>query len=225
MNVTEILDQITGRTDNVGLSDSDYTNRRTRLLEYTVEEGVLIWLARDWVWRRTSTTLTIPVSQGFANLPTDFGSIGRRALLTNTVTGRQIPFAPEDELRRVKDQPGVTTSDPDAYSIYGQGTDFEYRLQVVTNTIQLTYTLPYNKSFPTLDETTNINASKQIPEQYHQTVWIPAIRSLASFAKGDQSWQEHQKQRDKGIALMMRQERLPQDTLGQFPSFFGGRTF
>ena len=225
MDVTTFLDQIIGRTDNVGLTDVDYATRRTRHLEYMVEEGTYLYTARQWPWRRVSTTLTVPINQGYVNLPSDFGSIGRRALVTNTVTGTQLKYVNENELREEKDSPNVTTSEPTVYSIYGQGTDYEYRFQIVTNSIQLTFMFPYNKKFPTLDESTNLNASKVIPEQYHQSVWIPAVRSLASFSKGDQSWEAHIAQREKGLKHMIREERLPQDTLGQFPSFFGGSTY
>lgn len=225
MTLTEIIDQIVGRTDNVGLADGDYAQRRLRHQEYTIEEGQNIWNARQWKWKRTSTTLSISANAGFVNLPTDFGSIGRQTLLTNTATGTRLRWISEDEMRERKDQPGVTEGDPDEYSIYEQGSEYQYRLHVVTNSSALSIKFPYNKAFPTLTESdpTTVDNSKQIPEQYHQSVWIPAVRSLAAFHKGDQSWEEHQKQRDRGLLIMIRNERQPQDTLQQFPSFFGGR--
>lgn len=227
MNVTQIIDQIIGRTDNVSTIDGDYARRRQRHLEYLIEEANYLYTAREWKWRRTSTTVTISSGTGFADLPTDFQSIGRQSLVTNTANGKVLRWASEDELRAEKDIPGHTTGDPDVYSIYDQSTDFEYRIQTVTVSQNVTLLVPYNKALPVLDEdaSSGLNNIKCIPEHYHQTVLIPALRSLADFSTGKNDWQAHERQRERGLRLMIRQERLPQDTMGQFPSFFGGRTY
>jgi hypothetical protein len=225
MDVTAAIDQIVARTANVGSADADYSNLRTRVLEYLTQEFQWYWTARQWKWRRTSTTLTVTANSGAADLPTNFGSIGPEGGVWNTSNGKQLEEVSEDMLREIKEQPLSGTSDPDFFSLYGQNTsDYTLQLQTENNTASLSLKVSYNKIPPTLsEEASEVNNIKQLPSHYHQSVIIPALRSHILWAKGDASWQDHEQQRLRGLDHMMREERRRQGSARQLPSFFGGR--
>jgi hypothetical protein len=226
VDVTAFITQIRARNDNSQPLDADYSGHRTRILEYLIEEFEFLWTAREWSWRRTSANVTVPANQGYGDFPSNYQSIGRKGGVWNTANGKQLRFKPEDFLRNCKILSSTTTADPDYYSEYGQNaSDYTKLLQTENNSETLTLLVAYNKKAPDLDDTTNTANLNAIPEEYHQSVLIPAVRSLAAFHRGDADWAAHEARRMKGLDHMIRTERKPQDRSGQFPSFFGGSIY
>jgi hypothetical protein len=222
MNVTAAIDQVVARTANLGSADAGYANLRTMILEFLTQEFEWYWTARQWKRRRASTTVT--VTSGSGELPTNFSSLGTEGGVWNTNTGRELREISEDELRLINLQPGYSVSDPRYFTIYGLNTsDFTYEIHVETNSSALSLTVAYNIIPPTLDEDTGVDNLKYIPEHFHQSVVIPAVRSHMLWKKGEQSWEDHEKQRLRGLDHMIREERRRQGSGRQFPSFFGGR--
>jgi hypothetical protein len=228
MNVTEFITQIVGRNDNSQPLDADYSNRRTRALEYLTEEYEFLWTAREWPFRRAIAAVTVPALTGAASLPSDFQNIGRRGRVFNTATGAPLTWVSESALLDLGNATtGFSVGLPRFYSIFGYDTDFVRIINIENNTDEVILGVAYNKKPPTLDEdvTGGLNNLKAIPEEYHQSVLIPAVRSLAAFHRGDSSWEAHDQKRMRGLNAMIKAERQPQDTLGQFPSFFGGSMY
>lgn len=223
MNVTQIIDQMINRVDNVGSADAEHSDRRTRWLEYLIEAANSIWFERNWPWRRGSTSFTLATGVLFKDLPTDFGQIGPHQGVFDNSTGKLLDFASEAEILAMRELGGTGSGTLTHYGIFGTATtDFEKRMQFNANAGGITVDVYYQKAPPTLDESAGLENLKAIlPAQYHQPVLVPAVRALGRHSVGDGRYQDYLDQRAKGIALMVKNERLGQDTPRRLPSFFG----
>jgi hypothetical protein len=223
VNVTQFIDQIINRVDNVSSVDSEHADRRTRHLEYLIEASTDIWLERNWPWRRGSTSFTLAAGVLFKDMPTDFGHIGPHQGVFDHDTGCLLDFATEAEILAMRELGGNGGGCLTHYGIFGTATtDFEKRMQFNANAGGITVDVYYQKTPPVLDESAGLDNLKAIvPAQYHQTVLIPAVRALARHSVGDGRYQDYLDQKAKGVVLMVKNERLGQDTPRRVPSFFG----
>lgn len=223
MTVTQFLDQIIGRVDNVAAIDAENTDRRQRHLEYLIEASSDIYFERHWPWRRGSTSFTLAAGVLFQDMPADFGHIGPQQGVFDADTGCLLDFAEEVDILSMRTPDGNGGGTLTHYGIFGTAvTDFEKRMQFNANAGGITVDVFYTKVPLTLDDTANADNLKAIvPAEYHQTVLIPAVRALARHSVGDGRYQDYIDQKARGVGLMVKNERLGQDTPRRNPSFFG----
>jgi hypothetical protein len=132
---------------------------------------------------------------------------------------KEEPESVIDDLRRSD----YRTDAPRQYSIFGQDeTTGLLKIQVPTNTAQLTISLYYLRSAPTLDEGSNVDKLKLIPPRWHQAVLVPRLRARAREAKGDVRWKSSL-QKAAANELKMKGELMRDQASGsgQLVSFFG----
>lgn len=226
MNVTEIIDQVMGRDDNISEADADNLTRRQRLLEYLREVEAEIWWRRDWTWKKKRGTVTVPAGQGYVALPADFASIGQYGGVFHPASGsgdgRKLEQVPESVIMEAREsgQPGDV---PQYFALFGQDpTTYLQYIQIPVNAGAVDLVLWYQPNPPTIDEAANVNAVKAIPEKYHQLVVIPGLRSKARESKGDAMWQHAMAEYQNGLKFMQEEEnRFQGEQNRQLPSFFG----
>jgi hypothetical protein len=223
VNVTAFIDQMINRVDNVASVDAENANRRQRHLEYLIEASSDIWFERHWPWKHASTSFTLAAGVLFKDLPTDFGHIGPQQGVFDNTTGCLLDFAEEAEILAMRDLTGTGSGTLTHYGIFGTATtDFEKRMQFNANGGGITVDVYYTKAPPTLDESAGVDNLKAIvPAEYHQSVLIPSVRALARHSVGDGRYQDYLDQKARGLALMIKNERLGQETPRRVPSFFG----
>lgn len=225
MNVTQIIDQVLERTDNIVGSPADYLQRRQRLLEALRETADEIWWMRDWTWRSKRDVVTIPVGQGFVEMPADWSSFGNYGGVYQTVAGggdgKKLDLVVESEIRDDRER-DIRTTNPLKFAIFGQdAASYLSLLQTQINDAQVELAVWYQMNVPELDETTNVNNIKRIPEKYHQRVIVPGVRYRSRESKGDDRWKNSLTEYEKGQRWMLTEEARMQGQERQLPGFFG----
>lgn len=226
MNVTEAIDQVLRRTDNVTESEADYADRRQRLLEYLREVFEEIWWLNDFQFRRQSSSVTMTVGTGRVAVPSrSLGTYG--GIYLNKAAhalGRQLEEVPEQVIFDLQAS-NYTTSEPEQFAFSGFTGAPDYLPYIITaiNSKAVTFDVHYLLDPPTLDEGTNVENLKLLPEKYHQTVLIPGLRAKARESTADNRWQNSVREWEKAKEWFMREERRFQGTFRQLPSFFGQR--
>ncbi len=81
--------------------------------------------------------------------------------------------------------------------------------------------IAFLRKTPRVDEASNVNTVKIVPEEFHQRVLIPGLRAKTLESKGDERWQNHFAMFNDGIRKMRAKYRRRQGTMWQLPSFFG----
>ena len=224
MNVTEAIDQVLRRTDNVTESEADYDERRQRLLEYLREVFEEIWWLNDHQFRRRSTTVTVPAMAGVIEVPTrSLGTYG--GIYLNKAAhgiGRQLEEKPEQVIFDLQ-ATDYSTALPEIYAYSGSSGAPNYLPQIIIpiNSSAVTLDVKYLANPPTLDEKANVENLKELPEKYHQTVLIPGLRAKARESTADNRWQNSVREWEKAKEWFLREERRFQGTFRQLPSFFG----
>lgn len=156
MNVTEIIDQVVGRDDNISETDADNDTRRERLLEYLREVVSEVWWRRDWSFKKTRDTVTVPQGQGYVAVPDDFAGFGvyGGVYLPSGAQGdgRKLEWVPESVITDLRES-GYSTGLPEVYALYGQDplSLLQY-IQIPTNPAALTLVLWYQANQPYIDE-------------------------------------------------------------------------
>lgn len=226
MDADAIIDQTMTYEENVGAADSNNTSRRARHLDYLIEAFTWAWTAREWPWRRRSSTATVAASTGYGPMPTDFSSIGDWGGVYHPTTNELLDWVDPQELLQIRrDQNGSTTDRPEVYSIFDQETaaPFELRLQIPTNTSQLVFPVDYLAAIPTIDESSNKTNTNRIPDQYHRSVLIPRMRFLIRDSHGQSDAAAWETLSEKGLRQMQREVLPPGSAHTQrLPSYFGG---
>lgn len=225
MDVTEIISQVLGRDDNISETDADNTVRRTRLLEYLREVVAEIWWRRDWTWKKTREEVTVPANTGFTTVPATFQSFGVYGGVYlpsgSQGDGAKLEMQPESVIMGLRES-GFTTGQPKVFAIFGQHpTSFLQYIQIPMNGSALTLVLWFQPNQPTIDESSNVNGIKKIPEKYHQIVVVPGLRQKARESKGDARWQYSLAEYQSGLKFMQEEEVRFQGEYRQAPSFFG----
>lgn len=225
MNVTEIIDQVMARDDNISEVSADNTQRRTRHLEYLREVEAEVWWRRDWKWKKKRGTVTVPDGVGYVTVPPDFASIGQYGgvfyPVTGSADGRPLEEVPESVIMEMRES-GVPGNPPEYFAIFGQDpTTYLSYIQIPTNAGAVNLVIWYQPNPPTIDESTNVNAIKAIPEKYHQLVLVPGLRAKARESKGDARWQIALAAYQNGLKFMQEEENRFKGQSRQVPSFFG----
>lgn len=163
MNVTEIIDQVLGRDDNISETAADNDTRRERLLEYLREVVAEVWWRRDWTFKKTRDTVTVPQGQGFVAVPADFAGFGvyGGVYLPSGAQGdgRKLEWVPESVISDLRES-GYNTSLPEVYALYGQDplSLLQY-IQIPTNGTARSLILWYQANQPYIDEVGQVTAS------------------------------------------------------------------
>ena len=227
--VTQAIDEIVDFTDNTGTSQTDQSERRRRHLQMLKDRVDYIRYYRDWDFIRSYTSVAIAAAAGFGYLPTDFLAIGKYGGVYDLLSsGRALDWVPESVILEAR----VSSTSPSSlavYSIFGlaiptpPGTGAPQRqIQIPPNATAASLGVAYNTKAPTLDESTNnANLVLAVPEEYHQTVLIPAIRAKARESLGDARWRNAEGDFKEGLKVMLRTCRRSQGTMQRLPSFFG----
>jgi hypothetical protein len=222
MTVTELIDKIQDFVDNTGTSQVDQTARRQRHLSDLIEVVNFVRYYRDWAFRRTQATLTVPVA-GYVVVPADFLQVGKYGGVWDmSNNGYQLDWVPENVINEARAR-ATEIGDPEVYSLFGQDTTSK-RILVQLPPISSSHslTMAYDMKTPTLDETVtnNDNVKVAVPEEYHHSVILPGLRSRARESKGDARWQRAEAEYREGLKLMLRTCRRSQGTMQRVPSFF-----
>lgn len=155
MNVTQIIDQVVSRDDNVAESAAHNTQRRQRILEYLREVHAEVWWARDWPFKRRSETVTVPVGPGTASLPSDFASIGWYGgvyyPIAGSGDGRRLEFVPESVILDLRAS-DYRSSPPHIFAIFGQDAANISQLQVPPTNAELELSVQYQPNPAFIDE-------------------------------------------------------------------------
>jgi hypothetical protein len=225
MNATEIVSQELAYTDNINPTDSDYADRRVRILYLLREVAADVITDGEWTWlRKVATPLTVAAGTGYVNLPVTFGQLGDYGgvYLLSQQSGDPLEHVPEHEIRQAQ-MSGVRTDTPGMFSIFGEDPiTFAKRLNFPLNTGAYNVAVDYLLKVPDIDETVaNVNNIKLIPEEWHQRVLLPGIRAKSLESKGDARWQNHQAAYLAGLKRMRGKFRRRQGTIWQLPGFFG----
>lgn len=228
MNVTEIIDEVLQRTDNIRGAPADYADRRTRLLVYLREVQDELWWLRDWPWRMKRSTVTFPANVGYVTVPADFHDWGHDGTLYG-VDHDPLDVVPERVILDMRER-GFTTATPDRYAIFGMddsGMAPTYRklIQIPTNTIALTLGIWYMSTPPTLDEAANVEAINRIPAQYHRRVVVPGVRYKAERSKSDARAEMTKGEYEEGKASMLQKESRDANKMTRLQSFFNYRSW
>lgn len=226
MTVSEAIDQVLRRTDNVTEGEGDYDERRQRHLEYLRETFQEIWWLNDHQFRRTSASVVMPTGAGTIEVPSrSLGTYG--GIYLNRVAhgvGRQLEEVPEQVIFDLRAS-NYSTTEPDCFAFSGFTGAPTYLPRIITalNSGPVTFDVYYLLDPPTLDEGTNNESLKLLPEKYHQTVLIPGMRAKARESTSDNRWQTSLQEFEKAKVWFLREERRFQGTFRQLPSFFGQR--
>lgn len=130
MNVTEIIDQTLGHSDNVDETGADNADRRTRHLEYLRELQAEVWWFSDWAWKKKrSEIFTVPGGEFRVVLPADFNSIGNYGGIYFPIPsltrgdGRRLELVPESVITDLLET-DYRNDTPHMCAIFGQNDFF-----------------------------------------------------------------------------------------------------
>jgi hypothetical protein len=221
VTVIEAINAVVFNTDNTNTTDAT-DPRRLRHLDHLREVVDEIRYYRDWAFTRASALLTVPGATGYVELPADFLRIGNYGGVWNLDSnGDPVDHVPEymiEEDRRTS----TYHSSPMIYSIFGESATGRQYLQMPLAASDQHLGISYLTQSPTLDEgTNNTKLAVAIPAEYHRSVVLPRLRSLARESLGDVRWKNSEEQFTRGLRSMLASCRRNQGTLLQLPSFFG----
>jgi hypothetical protein len=155
VNVTEIIDQVLGRDDNVAEDGADNLERRTRHLEYLREVQSEVWWTSDWSTKKKRDTVTVPAGQGYVALPPDFQSIGVYGGIWFPIAGqgdgRKLEIRPESDITNLRES-NYRTSVPRICALFGQDAFYRPLVQVALNDDPVTLAVWYQPQPPRIDE-------------------------------------------------------------------------
>lgn len=227
MNVTEIIDQVLERTDNIKGSPADYADRRQRLLEYLRETADEVWWLRDWPWKLLRGTVVVPGGQSFVEVPPDFASFGNSGGVFQDLgsggDGYKLDLVTESEILDQRER-DFRTNTPHQFALFGQdAASYLTLIQLPPNDIDVPLSLWYQPNPPTLDEGANVDNIKRIPVKYHQRVIVEGVRMRSRESKADDRWKNSAAKFESGKTWMMAEEARYQGRSRALPSFFGER--
>jgi len=156
VNVTQIIDQVLARDDNVAQSAAHNAQRRLRILELLREIQAEIWWARDWYFKKRQATVTVPAGPGTASLPPDFASIGNYGGVYYTTgsggDGRRLEYVPESVITDIRAGGGTGGNRAYVYALFGQDAAYISQLQVPPASGDYDLTLHYQPNPSYIDE-------------------------------------------------------------------------
>lgn len=123
MNVTEIINQVLARDDNVAASAAHNVQRRQRILELLREVHAETWWLRDWPFKRRQAIVTIEAPDGTGSMPWDFASLGNYGGVyfptASGGDGRRLEYVPEQVIMDLR-VGSWADSAPSVFSLFGQ---------------------------------------------------------------------------------------------------------
>jgi len=223
VDATQAISQVLAYTDHINPTDADYADRRV-MLRYLLQEllGEVVTDC-EWTFLRTGAQKTVSAGLGYVNLDANFGQLGDYGSvhLASNLDGEPLDHVTEDVIRNIWAR-GDRTNTPRCFSIFGEDpTTFVKRMNFPINDQSYDVVIDYLKGTPTIDESSNVNNLKIIPEEFHQQVIIPGLRAKSLEGKGDTRWQNAEARYREGMKKMRAKFRRRQGTVTQLPSFFG----
>lgn len=227
MNVTQAIDKVIQRSDNIKGSPADYLDRRARLLDSLQEVFEEVYWLRDWVWRRKRTVVTVLAADESVSVPSDFGSFGNSggiwSALASGGDGHQLDLATESEIIEDRER-NRRTNTPRRFALFGQdAVTYLTQIQIQPHDAAVPLAVWYQPDPPQLDESTNVAKLNLIPAKYHQRVLIPGLKMRSRESKADQGFANSEKEFEAGKIWMVKEEARYQGRQRQLPSFFGRR--
>lgn len=216
MTTSALIDLLLNYTDNTSSADADNSTRRTRLLQYIQETVDEIWGAREWEFKRRSTTVSVTANS--ADMPSDFGEFG----VQGGVWGSDGQWWEEVNPQVLDDMRQAGNTADRVFAIYGQNTTSGVKkIQTLTQGSALTLTVVYFATPPTLvDATDSTNNLFLIPAQYHNSVVLTGARAKTELSLGDSRSEFDQAYR-RGLAQMINQERSRKQAVVRIPMATG----
>lgn len=205
MTVSALIDIVMNFTEDINPTDSDYTNRRARILQLLQEVYDEVWLTREWDFSFTENIVVL--TAGVTTLPEDFMEFGLQGGVYNMATRsplREVFYQDINEARQAQ-QGGVATE----FMISGP------LRELATNSVDSTESLyvwyRYNPAI-LVDEDTAIAT---IPLAYHNVVLVNGVISRTRQSKGDaRDWETRFQ---KGLALMIKNQKPGKTSTQRLP--------
>jgi hypothetical protein len=224
VNVTQAIEKVIQRSDNIKGNPADYADRRLRLLDSLQEVFEEVYWLRDWVWRRKRSTVTVGAADESASVPSDFQSFGESggvwSLLASGGDGHQLDLVTESEIFEDREK-NRRTNTPRKFALFGQNaTTYLTQIQIQPHDAAVPLAVWYQPNPPTLDEAANVEALNLIPAKYHQRVLIPGLKMASRESKSDEGWKNMKADFEAGKRWMMAEEKRFQGQKRQLPSFF-----
>lgn len=225
MTVTEIIDQVIERSDNIKGSPADYLDRRLRLLDFLREVVDDLWWLRDWPWRMKDGTVTVPAGGTSVAVPADFSDWGHDGGLYGP-DGE--PLDPVTEREMIDLQEAGSHSDtPRCYSIFGiddTGLAPTYRklLQFPLTDTGASLRIHYDSIPPDLDEGLANGNLVRIPVQYHRRLIVLGVKAKSRESKGDARAPKTTGDYEAAKKSLLTVEARGRNQIRRLPSFFGG---
>lgn len=165
MNVTQIVDQILARDDNVSETAAHNETRRQRILELLREVHAETWWARDWTFKKREASVVVPVGQGTASLPWNFASLGNYGGVYFPIgsqgDGTRLEYVPESVITDLR-AGAWQDSTPKVFSIFGQDEAFIPQIQLPPTGGQYTLSVIYQPNPAYIDEVVGLPAATDI---------------------------------------------------------------
>ena len=158
MNVTEIIDQTLGHSDNVDETGADNSDRRIRHLEYLREVQAETWWTSDWAWKRKrSEIITIPGGDFRVVLPPDFNSLGNYGGIYFPIPsqsrgdGRRLELVPEQVVMDLLET-DYRNDTPHMCAIFGQNEFYRPFVVIPFTDSDVELRVYYQPNTPIIDE-------------------------------------------------------------------------
>lgn len=226
MTVTEIIDQVIERSDNIKGSPADYLDRRLRLLDFLREVVDDIWWLRDWPWRMEWGTVTVLPGAASVTVPADFNDFGHEGGLYGP-DGHPLDPVTEREIIDLQES-GHRTNDPDRYSQFGIDTvgmapTYRKLLQFPYTDNGFTLRIYYDTIPPELDEAGNNGNLVRIPAQYHRRLIVLGVKAKSRESKSDARAAKTTGDYEMAKKSMLTVEARGRNQIRRLPSFFRNR--
>lgn len=208
--------------DNVDPTDSDYAERRVRLLTYLQQVYDMVWHHREWEFKVRTKTDTLNAGDTSFSLPTDYEDIGTSGGLYMGSVGSPKTWVEEvsiQEMTRRLTVVGDAPALPDIFAIYYNVTNGP-SVNFPAIGANAEYTLIYTGQPDTLTDEPDVQAQTfvpfAIPGRYHASVLLPGLVAKSQEGKGDaREWRAHF---DEGLKAMVTRERPRKSVTQQFPA-------
>lgn len=205
MDTSTLISTVNTVYDNISSVDADNADRRVRILQFAQEVFDTVYYYREWPWRYTSATITLPAAAVKVKLPANYHELGVQGYLSRTSDGVKLEEVSALDVLAAQD---TGAQNPGIFTILTQdSTDglpyIQFGGTVAANT---DFTLFYLQTSPALVDTTGTASKLQfIPVAYHNTVVMPGVVARIKQTEGDQrNWEERFQ---RGLSKMVQDER------------------
>ena len=186
MNTHELIDKILLYTDDTLATDAGTAVRRAKILEWAQETGDHFWNYQDFRWTMATSDITVPASQGYVALPTNFQKFGPLGTAYNeTDYGIPMDEVNPQEIQRYQ-KSSSSHANPRIFSVF-IADDGVQRFQTMINSSALTISIYYKTTPPILVDVDHATTSllQYFPSGYHYSVLLAGCKERAARQKGD----------------------------------------